>query len=192
MWQKVTDLLHLLGKSLILIVYLSDCSHHTLTLRILLLYAECPARYACCFHWKNRTQVFTGDISTWVLTDWPIGQLSRSRPPNDFETGQKRLGYLVSLLEIVKLWFQIFIPKMSSFIEIIRFFKRILRICTSYMLWVKSIELIVELSLVSYVFEQFSVIRLKLARKFRRFFRACSWRVQLRFSSSRFCSTVSL
>lgn len=136
--------------------------------------------------------LYTGDISSWVLTDWPIGQLSRSRPPNDFESGHKRLGYLVSLLEIVKLLFQIFIPKMSSFLEIIEFFKRISRICTSYMLWVKSIEFIVELSPVSYVFEQFSVIRLKLVRKFRRFFRACSWRVQLRFSSSRFCSTVSL
>lgn len=117
-----------------------------------------------------------GDISSWVLTDWPIEQLSRSRPPNNFKTGQKRLGYLVSLLEIVKLLFQVFIPKMSSFLERIVFFKRISHICTSYMLWVKYIELIVELSLVSYVFEQFSVIRLKLARKFRRFFRACSWR----------------
>lgn len=143
-------------------------------------------------YWKNRTQIFTGDISSWVLTDWPIEQLSRSRPPNDFETGQKRPGYLAALLEIVKLLFQIFIPKMCSFLEIIEFFKRISRICTSYILWVKSIEFIVELSLVSYVFEQFSVIRLKLARKFRRFFRTCSWRVQLRFSSSRFCSTISL
>lgn len=162
----------------------------------MLFYEECPTRYACCFHWKNIEKIehrFLREI--YRAGFWPTDRLSSSREADlrtTLKLAKKRPGYLAALLEIVKLLFQIFIPKMCSFLEIIEFFKRISRICTSYILWVKSIEFIVELSLVSYVFEQFSVIRLKLARKFRRFFRTCSWRVQLRFSSSRFCSTISL